>query len=87
MRRIIVHRQFVKQFRKLPSSVQKAFQSRRDLFLEDPSNPLLKVHTLHGSFHGHQSFNVNADIRVIFKEINHDTYLFTAIGSHSELYE
>jgi addiction module RelE/StbE family toxin len=87
MRQIIVHKQFVKQFRKLPSSVQKAFQSRRDLFLEDPDNSLLKIHSLHGSLAGHKSFNVNADMRVVFKEIDEDTCMFVAIGSHSELYE
>lgn len=87
MRQIIVHKQFIKQFRKLPSSVQKAFQMRRDLFLDDPDSPLLKVHLLRGKFLGYKSFNVNADIRVVFKDVGNDTHLFIDIGSHSELYE
>ncbi len=87
MIQVIIHKKFLKQFRKLPRSVQEAFQSRRDLFLENPDDPLLHTHELHGSLIGYKSFNVNADIRVVFKDIGGDTVMFTAIGSHSELYE
>ena len=87
MIQVIIHKKFLKQFRKLPRSVQEAFQLRRDLFLENPVDPLLHIHELHGSLIGYKSFNVNADIRVVFKDIGGDTVMFTAIGSHSELYE
>lgn len=86
MRHIIVHKRFVKQFRKLPENVQRAFQARRDLFLEDENNPLLRVHLLQGKYHDYKSFNVTADIRVVYKIVNESTVLFSEIGSHSELY-
>ena len=87
MKQVVIHKRFLKQFRKLPRNVQVAFQSRRDLFLQNPTDPLLHVHELHGSFAGCRSFNVNADIRVVFKELDAKTIVFTTIGSHSELYE
>lgn len=87
MIQVIIHKKFLKQFRKLPRSIQEAFQLRRDLFLENRTDSLLHVHELHGSLEGYKSFNVNADIRVVFKDIGGDTIMFTAIGSHSELYE
>lgn len=86
MKHVVLHRHFVKQVRKLPDSVKQAFRIRRDLFLEDETNPLLKIHPLQGKYLGYKSFNVNADIRVIYKEIDEDNVLFVAIGSHSELY-
>ena len=86
MRQIIVHKRFVKQFRKLPENVQRAFQTRRDIFLEDEHSSTLHVHSLQGKYLGYKSFNVTADIRVVYKELNENTILFAEIGSHSELY-
>lgn len=87
MIQVIIHKKFLKQFRKLPQSIQEAFRLRRDVFLENRADSLLHVYELHGSLEGYKSFNVNADIRVVFKDIGGDTVMFTAIGSHSELYE
>ncbi len=87
MKHVVIHKRFLKQFRKLPRSVQNAFQSRRDLFLQNPADPLLRIHELHGNFIGYKSFNVNADIRVVYKDLDEDTLILVAIGSHSELYE
>lgn len=86
MIQIVVHKRFVKQFRKLPENVQRAFQARRDLFLDDVNNPLLRVHSLQGKYDGYKSFNVTADIRVVYKEVEENTVLFLEIGSHSEPY-
>ncbi|QQR64689.1 type II toxin-antitoxin system YafQ family toxin [Candidatus Kaiserbacteria bacterium] len=87
MIQVIIHKKFLKQFRKLPRSIQEAFRLRRDVFLENRADSLLHVHELHGSLEGYKSFNVNADIRVVFKDLDGDIVIFTAIGSHSELYE
>lgn len=86
MKSIIVHKRFVKQIRKLPVPIQKAFQVRRDVFLENENNPLLHTHALQGTYLGYKSFNVTADIRVVYTKIDDATFLFTAIGTHSELY-
>ncbi len=80
-------KQFDKQYRKLPTKVQKQFGERLKLFLDDEKNPLLHTHTLAGEYRGFQSFNVNADIRAVFMIRDTDTVYFSAIGSHSELYE
>lgn len=86
MKLIIVHRRFVKQIRKLPKATIQAFKERRNLFLTDATNPLLNIHSLQGKFIGYKSFNVTADIRVIYRELDTETIIFTQIGSHSELY-
>jgi mRNA-degrading endonuclease YafQ of YafQ-DinJ toxin-antitoxin module len=80
-------KRFDKQHRKLPVKVQKQFGERLKLFLEDDTNPLLHTHALAGEYRGSSSFNVNADVRAIFIKKDSDTVYFSAIGSHSELYE
>jgi addiction module RelE/StbE family toxin len=80
-------KQFDKQYRKLPSKVQKQFGERLKLFLNDERSPLLHTHSLTGEYRGFQSFNANADMRAVFMIRDADTLYFSAIGSHSELYE
>ena len=86
MRSILLHAHFEKKYSRLPKKVKVAFKERRNLFLDDVGNPLLGVHSLHGEHTGYKSFNVTGDIRVIYKEIRKDTFLFVDIGTHGELY-
>ena len=80
-------KQFDKRYRKLLSKVQKQFGERFKLFLNDEKHPLLHVHSLAGEYRGSRSFNVNADVRAVFLIQDADIIYFSAIGSHSELYE
>ncbi len=86
MKQIIVHKRFVKQIRKLPAITQQAFQKRRDVFLANDTDPVLRIHSLQGKYQGYKSFSVSPDIRVLYRQIDSDTVIFTHIGSHSELY-
>lgn len=79
-------RKFDKQYNKLPKKVQQQFNTRFKLYLENEVNHLLNVHNLSGEYRGHQSFNVNADVRAVLTRVPGKSY-FVAIGSHSELYE
>lgn len=83
---IILHKNFIKAYALLSLKNKKSFKKRRDLFLKDIYAPLLHNHALHGVYDGYKSFNVTGDLRVIYKEIEKDTYLFALIGSHSDLY-
>lgn len=78
---------FDKRFKKLPQKIQLQFEERLRLLLINPSHELLKVHELTGEYRGLKSFNVNADTRALFEIQDGDTYYFTTIGSHSDLYE
>jgi addiction module RelE/StbE family toxin len=78
-------KRFDKDFAKLPQKAQQQFIERVKLFVSDMSNPLLHIHPLHGEYKGCYSFNVNADVRVVY-EIRDDMVGFLAIGTHSQLY-
>ena len=83
---VTTSKQFDKQFKKLPQKVQKTFAKRIELFCTDRDTPILKTHKLSGNLKGLWSFNVSADIRVIFDDSYEDIVILVAIGSHSELY-
>ncbi len=80
-------KKFDKQYKKLEKKVQAQFGERLRLYLTEPSHELLHVHNLMGKYRGLKSFNVNADIRAIFEIMDGDTVYFSAIGTHSTLYE
>jgi len=83
---IELHRNFIKQYRKLPIKIQEKFKERRNLFLIDPFHQLLNNHALSGKYDRYRSINIHSDIRVIFFIKSDGTIVFIAIGSHSELY-
>ncbi len=79
-------KKFDKQFKKLPTKIQEEFAKRIGLFIAERNSSLLHIHKLSGNLKGLWSFNVTADIRVIFDSSIDDVMLLIAIGSHSELY-
>lgn len=85
--KIILHRRFKKQYKKLDTSGQRKFKERRDLFLQDPFHPLLHNHALQGEYVGCRSINITGDLRTIYQEIDSDTVYFIALGTHPELYD
>lgn len=83
---IILHRQFVKQYKKLFENEKNKFKERRNIFLKNPFHSLLNNHLLHGKFKNYRSINITADIRIIYDSIDNETAHFIYICAHSELY-
>ena len=84
--RIVAHREFKKQFKKLRSGEKRRFYERRDLFLENEFHPLLENHPLGGEYKGYRSIHIGGNLSVVYRRIRPDTVIFTKIGTHSELY-
>ncbi len=85
--KVVLHRNFKKQYKKLRGEEQRRFRERRDLFLKNPFHPILNNHLLRGEYRGYRSINVGGDLRVIYEEIGHSTAQFILIDTHSNLYE
>lgn len=81
------HKDFRKQFDKLPIKIKDKFEKNLNLFLYNQFNPLLKNHSLSGEYEGCRSINVTGDIRAIFYVKTDGNIVFVNIGSHSDLYE
>jgi mRNA interferase YafQ len=85
--KIIFHKSFEKQYRKLSNKIKLKVKERNLLFVEDPYNPILNNHALHGKYMGYRSINITENMRVIYKFLDKNTVLFSEIGIHNKLYE
>lgn len=84
---VVYHRNFKKSFKRLKSSEKRAFQERIDIFIADPTNPLLNDHALRGKFYNCRSINITGDIRVIYEIVRDNVALLHDIDTHSKLYK
>jgi addiction module RelE/StbE family toxin len=84
---VITSNKFDKQFKKQHQKIKDEFGIRVKMLMDDVNNQILKAHKLSGKLKGLWSFNVSADIRVIFDRNQKGVILLVAIGSHSEPYE
>lgn len=66
-------------------NLAKRFDQRYDLFIDDPSNEVLKDHSLSGKLHGYRAFSITGDIRVVYY-IHEDTAYFVDVGTHNQVY-
>lgn len=77
---------FKKAFRKMPKNIQDRFHDRLKIFIENPTNPLLKIHSLKGNLAGYWAFSITGDYRVIYLKITRDCLELCDIGSHNQVY-
>ncbi|KKP88452.1 MAG: Addiction module toxin, RelE/StbE family [Berkelbacteria bacterium GW2011_GWA2_35_9] len=84
---IELHKSFVKDYDRSIAKIQNAFIARSNLFRENPYYPILKNHALVGKWLGHRSINITGNIRAIYKQIDENSVIFVALGSHSQLYK
>ena len=86
MRRIRVTSKFKKSFRKLPKEVQKKAKDRELLFRENPFDPRLDTHKLHGKYKHLSAFTVVGQYRILFAFTSGGGADFINIGTH-EIYK
>jgi len=84
--RIGYSKQFKKQYKKLHENNRDKFVAKLNLLVENPNNPTLSLHKLHGKLKNYMSINITGDVRAVFVYVSSDTIDFVAIGSHSDLY-
>ncbi|MEK7169693.1 MAG: type II toxin-antitoxin system mRNA interferase toxin, RelE/StbE family [Patescibacteria group bacterium] len=81
-----LHRKFVKKFKKLQPKLKERFLDRKNLFLINPSHPLLDNHALQGDRLGQWSINVTGNWRALYEFQNAETIIFVDIDTHPNLY-
>jgi addiction module RelE/StbE family toxin len=82
------HKEFQKSYKKRIAPNPKLvaqFQKQLTLFLKNPENPTLKDHKLVGKKLRLRAFSITGDIRVVYKIVNDELWLFD-IGSHNQVY-
>jgi mRNA-degrading endonuclease RelE of RelBE toxin-antitoxin system len=71
---------FKKQYKKLPKEIQKAFDQKLQLFLQDISHPSLRTKRIQGTTDRWEG-SVTMKYRFTF-QFSNNTLIFRAIGSH-----
>ena len=74
---------FAKQFKKLPREIKVSALKCEKLFRENPFNPKLKIHKLHGTLREYWAFSISYDYRVGFTFMENQIVRFHAIGNHN----
>ncbi len=86
--KIKYHRVFVKNFRKRiakDSKLTRRFEKRMEMFVKNVDDPVLRNHRLVGRKREYWSFRVTGDIRVVYKRVGSEVWLYD-IGSHNQVY-
>ncbi|MDD5721089.1 MAG: type II toxin-antitoxin system mRNA interferase toxin, RelE/StbE family [Candidatus Pacebacteria bacterium] len=73
---------FIKQFKKLPKEIKESALKCEKLFRENPFNPKLKTHKLHGTMQEYWAFSISYNYRIGFTFFDTNSVHFHAIGSH-----
>jgi mRNA interferase YafQ len=84
--KITTTKKFNKKLKKHSKKIQTEFKKRIKIFVLDINNPILKTHKLSGKLKDLWSFNISADIGVVFDKSQKDVIILVDIGSHSDLY-
>lgn len=82
------HRLFLKNYRNriIPyPTIDRRFEERLRLLLQDPKNPILKDHGLTGKKRTFRAFSITGDIRVIYR-IEGEVIRLYDIGNHNQVY-
>jgi mRNA interferase RelE/StbE len=74
---------FKKEYNVLPKEIQKAFDKKLPLFLDDPTYPSLRVKRILGTKHRWEG-SVTKNYRFTFEYIE-NSVLFRTIGTHDIL--
>ena len=83
---ILLHRNFLKDYARLPKKSRNKFKERRNLFIVNPFDPLLSNHSVDAAYPGWRSINITGDYRALFAVEAPNTVVFMRIGTHPELY-
>lgn len=84
--KIIFHKNFEKNYKKLTDKRKQKFKERKELFLRDKFNPVLNNHSLKGKYKGYRSINIAGDLRAIYRQTIKNNIIFIAIDNHNNLY-
>lgn len=75
---------FLRQFKKLPPSLQAEAFEKLELFKDPGNHRTLRVHALKGALAGRMSFSVNYRYRIVFMwEVRNRSAILLAIGDHA----
>lgn len=76
---------FIKNSRKLPSTVRERLIGKIVIFSNTPLHYQLRNHALKGKYKEYRSIDITGDYRALYYVVE-DEAIFVMVGTHSELY-
>ena len=83
---IFFHKCFAKQYRRLNRKLQKQVDIKIALFYQNPYDPHLNNHSLHGVYKEYRSIDITGDYRAWYKQLSEEVVEFRLVDTHSNLY-
>ncbi|MBI1984520.1 MAG: type II toxin-antitoxin system mRNA interferase toxin, RelE/StbE family [Candidatus Wildermuthbacteria bacterium] len=75
--------QFEREYRRLSFDVKEKIKKKERIFRENPFDPRLKTHKLHGRLDRFCAFSVDYRFRIIFGFLGEKKVRFHAVDDHS----
>lgn len=82
MLNIHVDSHFKRNYNKLPQQVKELAKEKEGMFRDDPFDPRLKTHKLHGKEHEVYAFWISYKYRIKFIFLSNEEVIFIDIGTH-----
>ena len=86
MTQVYYHKQFTKEFKKLPLRIQKKLVILESLFSLSPFHPELHTKKLQRELQHLYSFRITRDYRVVFQLIATEEALFLSVRQRRDIY-
>jgi len=81
------HKNFNKIFEKLSPKIRNKVRRAIDIFYDNPYDPQLDNHALHGKQKGRRAISAGGDLRIVFIEKNNYAIVeFLDVGTHNQVY-
>ena len=80
---VIFSARFLRSAKRLPAEIQKKLEKRSALFKNNPFDPQLGTHKLHGELQGFWAYSVDYHYRVVFVFNNKKITTYYDIGTHA----
>ncbi|MBU1015391.1 type II toxin-antitoxin system mRNA interferase toxin, RelE/StbE family [Patescibacteria group bacterium] len=74
--------EFERRYRRLPLEAKRKAESKEEIFRQNPFDPRLKTHKLHGRLGNYWAFSVDHMYRIVFL-FEKEGVRFSAVGDHS----
>lgn len=79
---IVYASKFQREYKKLPDKIKSVAEQNEQIFRDNPFNPALDTHKLHGRLKDFWSFSIGYKYRIIFEFANKETVYFHSTGNH-----
>ena len=57
---------FKKAYKRLPKEIKEKAKIKEKIFRENPFNPILETHRLHGKYKNYWAFSIDKSYRIMF---------------------